>query len=88
VGFIADSDANRVGKGTQRAVDRLQQFVRRYRYVLRRDMVQFFPSLDLALLLAELRRHIRDDDTVWLCDPIMRGGSWYRYQDGARAVLR
>ena len=38
--FIADSYANRIGKGTHRAVDRFQQFARRYRYVLRLDVVK------------------------------------------------
>ena len=28
--FIPDSYANRIGKGTHRAIDRLQQFARRY----------------------------------------------------------
>src|SRR5438552_2715621 len=37
--FIFDSYSNRRGKGTHRAVDRLQQFARRYRYVLRLDVV-------------------------------------------------
>ena len=32
--FIADSYANRVGKGTHRAIDRCQQFARKYKYVL------------------------------------------------------
>ncbi len=32
--FIFDSYANRVGKGTHRALDRCTQFMRRYRYVL------------------------------------------------------
>lgn len=32
--FIFDSYANRVGKGTHRALDRAQQFARRFRYVL------------------------------------------------------
>jgi len=73
--FIFDSYANRVGKGTHRAVDRCQQFARRYRYVLRCDVVQFFPSLDLALLSAELKGHIRDEDTLWLCDQIIRSGA-------------
>lgn len=41
--FIGDSYANRVGKGTHRAIDRLQQFSRRFRYVLRMDVVQHFP---------------------------------------------
>jgi hypothetical protein len=35
--FIFDSYANRVGKGTHRALDRCQQFARRFRYVLQRD---------------------------------------------------
>jgi retron-type reverse transcriptase len=73
--FIEDSYANRMGKGTHRAVDRLQQFARRYRYVLRCDVVQFFPSLDLALLGRELRRHLPDEGTLWLCDQIMRSGA-------------
>ena len=38
--FIAHSYANRVGKGTHRAVDQLQEWARRYRYVLRVDVVQ------------------------------------------------
>jgi retron-type reverse transcriptase len=73
--FIFDSYANRIGKGTHRAVDRLQQFARRYRFVLRCDVVQFFPSLDLTLLAAELKRHLRDEDTLWLCDRIMSSGA-------------
>ena len=44
--FIFDSYANRVGKGTHRALDRLQQFARRFRYALRMDIVQHFPSID------------------------------------------
>ena len=32
--FIHNSYANRVGKGTHRALDRCQQFTRRFRYVL------------------------------------------------------
>lgn len=73
--FIFDSYANRVGKGTHRAVDRLQHFARRYRYVLRCDVVQFFPSLDHERLYAELARHIHDDDTLWLCNRILQSGA-------------
>ena len=43
--FIHDSYANRVGKGTHRALDRCQQFARRFRYVLQCDIVRFFPSI-------------------------------------------
>jgi RNA-directed DNA polymerase len=40
--FIGDSYANRVGRGTHRALDRCQGFARRYPYVLSCDVRQFF----------------------------------------------
>ncbi|MEZ4679773.1 MAG: hypothetical protein R2932_36695 [Caldilineaceae bacterium] len=43
--FIDDSYANRVGKGTHRALDRAQYFARRHFYVLQCDVRQFFPAL-------------------------------------------
>ena len=46
--FIFDSYACRKGKGTHAAVDRCQQFARRYRYVLKADVRKFFPSIDHA----------------------------------------
>lgn len=74
VRFHPDSYANRVGRGTHRAVDRLQQFARRYRYVLRCDIVKHFPSLDHGILRRELARVIRDGDTMWLADRILESG--------------
>lgn len=59
-GFIHDSYANRVGKGTHRALARLQQFQRRFRFALPCDIRQFFPSVDHALLSRTLNRKIRD----------------------------
>lgn len=41
--FHPHSYANRVGKGTHRAIDRLQAYACRYRYVLRLGIVQHFP---------------------------------------------
>ncbi|MCC7451677.1 MAG: group II intron reverse transcriptase domain-containing protein [Anaerolineae bacterium] len=73
--FIPDSYANRVGKGTHRAVDRLQQFARRYHYVLRADIVKHFPSLDHAVLRAELARVVTDGQTLWLMDRILASGA-------------
>ena len=72
--FIADSYANRVGKGTHRAVDRLQHFARRYRYVLRMDVVQHFASLDHAILTAAISEVVRDEDVLWLVDRILASG--------------
>ena len=72
--FIFDSYANRVGKGTHRALDRCQEFARRYRYVLSCDVRQFFPSIDLALLRHTLHRKVRDGDVLWLIDRITESG--------------
>jgi len=73
--FIGDSYANRVGKGTHRALDRCQEFARHYPYALQLDIVQFFPSIDHALLRAALARVIADEQTLWLCDVILRSGA-------------
>jgi RNA-directed DNA polymerase len=62
-------------KGTHRAVDRLQQFARRYRYALRLDIVKHFPSLDHAILQTILAKTIRDDDVLWIVDQIIASGA-------------
>jgi retron-type reverse transcriptase len=72
--FIFDSYANRIGKGTHAALDRSQEFARRYRYVLQCDVKQFFPSLDLAILRETLARKIADSDLLWLVDGILASG--------------
>ncbi len=72
--FIPDSYANRVGRGTHRAVDRLQQFASRYAYVLRVDVVKHFPSIDHAILQAILSRHIPEDDVMAVINKIIASG--------------
>ncbi len=72
--FIPDSYANRRGKGTHLAIDRLQQFSHCYRYVLRLDVVQYFASIDHELLLGILSRHIPESDVMDLVRRIVRSG--------------
>jgi RNA-directed DNA polymerase len=72
--FIHDSYANRVGKGTHRALDRCTYFARRHRYVLQCDVVQHFPSIDHAILRSILAKHIACPDTLWLIDQILASG--------------
>ncbi len=72
--FIFDSYANRVGKGTHAALDRAQQFARRYPYVLQCDVKQFFPSLDLAILREILARKVADPEALWLVNSILASG--------------
>ena len=69
--FIADSYANRLRKGTHRALQRVQDLARQYPYVLQCDLRQFFPSVDHAILRNILARKITDSDVLWLIDRIL-----------------
>ena len=73
--FIPDSYANRIGKGTHRAVDRLQQFARRYRYVLRADIRQHFASIDHLILLGRVARAGAGAGHHGLIEVIVAGGA-------------
>jgi Reverse transcriptase (RNA-dependent DNA polymerase) len=72
--FLPDSYANRRGKGTHRAIDRLQQFARSYRYVLRLDVVKYFPAIDHEILLTDLHRVIADEGLRDLIARIVASG--------------
>jgi len=72
--FIGDSYANRFGKGTHRALERCTQCLRRFKYVMPLDVVQFFPSIDQAILRRILARAIPDRDALALIDAILRSG--------------
>ena len=63
-----------MGKGTHRALDRCQQFARRYPWVLQCDLAQFFPSIDHAVLRGILAAKISDDKVLWLIDQILNSG--------------
>lgn len=69
--FIFDSYANRLGKGTHRAVERCSQFARRNRYVLKCDIKKYFPSMDHEILKRVIRTRIKDQEMLWLCDVII-----------------
>jgi len=57
--FIFDSYANRIGKGTHKALDRATHYARRFRYVLTCDIRQFFPSIDHEILFNILDMSLR-----------------------------
>ncbi|MDP6358322.1 MAG: reverse transcriptase domain-containing protein [Planctomycetota bacterium] len=73
--FIADSYANRMERGTHRAVARLQNLARRYPYVLSCDVQKFFPSMDHQVLRALLFKKIVDPAIRWLVDEIIDSGN-------------
>ena len=73
--LIFDTYANRVGKGTHRALDRFQHFLRGSRYVLKCDISKFFPSIDHEILIAKVARVIRCPATLWLIRVIVEGSN-------------
>jgi retron-type reverse transcriptase len=80
--MIDDSYANRLGKGTHRAVDRFTQFAKRRLYVLKMDVVRFFPSLDHHLLTDAISKKIKDKQILWLVGVILDSG-WTAEADGS-----
>jgi retron-type reverse transcriptase len=74
-GFIFDSYANRVDKGTHAAVARYERFRDRSACVLRADIFRYFPAIDHAILKQDLRRRIACDRTLWLIDAIIDGSN-------------
>jgi len=72
--FMPDSYANRIGKGTHKAIDRFQCLANQHRYVLRADVVQYFASIDHAILLDILRRQIPEADIMTLVETIVESG--------------
>ena len=72
--FIYDTYANRKGKGTHKALDRATYFMRRFKYVLPMDIVQYFPSIDHEVLEANLFQIIQEARTQNLCGQIIASG--------------
>jgi hypothetical protein len=73
--FVAHSYACRVGKGTHRALDRATELSRRRSFVLKGDIAKFFPSIDHALLKAQVRRVIADERLLAVLDRVVDGSN-------------
>lgn len=84
--FIPDSFACRIDKGTQRAVFRVQHFLRVAKrnwgdgvYVIKADISKYFASIRHDILMIEVERTISDPDVLWLWRQIVAG---YGHDDG------
>jgi RNA-directed DNA polymerase len=75
LGFIGNTFANRVGRGTHRAIGAYESYRDRHACVLRCDLFRYFPSIDHAILKAEFRRRIACDSTLALIDAIVDGSN-------------
>lgn len=58
--FYYHSYACRKGKGTHKAVDQYQHWARQYAYVLKLDIVRYFPSIRHDVLKNQLARILKD----------------------------
>jgi hypothetical protein len=72
--FIGDSYANRVGKGSHRAIERFQSLCRGNPYVLSCDIVQHFAAIDHAILLEIIQCRLPDDSLQPLLRSILASG--------------
>ncbi len=73
--FVEHSYACRKGKGTHRALLRASELSRRRKYVLKGDVVKFFPSIDHEILKQCVRRVIADTAVLRVLDLIIDGSN-------------
>ncbi len=75
--FIYDSYACIRGKGTHKAVERIQHFIRRSKwespdsYFVKVDISKFFYNIDRQILKSILRKKIKCERTLWLLDALI-----------------
>ena len=72
-GFIHDSYANRINKGTLKAIERFDYFKRKATknntikaYVFKADIKKYFENINHKILLNIIKRKIRDKKVLWL----------------------
>mgnify|MGYP003800669027 CR=1 FL=1 len=90
--FIYDSYSCRENKGTHRALDRFRCFARKVSknntktcYVLKGDIKKFFASINHDILRSILKRHIEDEEILWLINQVIK--SFYTTRDGVGLPL-
>ena len=69
--LIDSTYANRVGKGTHKALDHFVKLAKKYKYILSADIEKYFPSMDHVILKEKIRRKIKCPDTLWLIETIL-----------------
>src|SRR3989344_5061995 len=77
-GFIYDSHANQIGKGTLKAIKRFDKFKRKVSknntiecFVLKADIKHYFEEIDHRILVEIVRRKIKDEKVIWLIKKIL-----------------
>lgn len=80
--FIYDSCANRKGKGSLFAIQRLEKFIRRASknntlpcFILKADIKHYFDEINHEILMKIIRRKIADEKIIALIEKILIGGA-------------
>jgi RNA-directed DNA polymerase len=73
--FIFDSYATRKNKGTHKAIDRAQIFLRNNRFYLKSDIAKYFYSIDHNILLDLIQRKTKDQEFIKVVEKIIRNGN-------------
>jgi len=76
--FISNSFSCRIGKGTHKGIDILDEITRKISrnafkpcFVLKCDIKKFFETVDHRILLNIIRKRVKDDDALWLLEEII-----------------
>ncbi len=80
--FIYDSYACRKAKGTHKAIDRADKFLRANRFCFHGDIKKYFPSIDHGVLKGLLRRRVADKNLLWLLENIIDSANQLTEQKG------
>ena len=73
--MVDDAFACRPGYGTHRAVLRLLEYLRRFRFAVHLDVKSYFPSVDLGILRRLLAGPIRDRRFLRVVDGVLEAGA-------------
>ncbi|MFA6274410.1 MAG: reverse transcriptase/maturase family protein [Candidatus Paceibacterota bacterium] len=76
--FVCDSYSCRIGKGTHRAIYRLESFIQKVGknntkqcWILKCDIKKFFVNIDHGILKNILAKHIADKDVLWFLEEVI-----------------
>lgn len=75
VSLRPEAFACRPGLGTHRAVLKLLELMRRFRFALHLDIRSYFPSIDRQIVRSLLRRRVRDERLLALVDLVLAGST-------------
>ena len=72
--YIYDSYATRKNKGTHKAINRAQEYIRKCHWFLKMDIKKYFYSIDHTVLLSSIERKIKDRFILDICKRIISKG--------------